>query len=81
MSGAKRKLTVKWSKREKDLLINWPGHKADGHLICGVFSTKKVEFDPIKNRHETQLSVIEELEKRGYDITTLKFEVSLKDPA
>lgn len=62
-----QKLTYKWSKRENDYLINYP-RKCDGHLVHGFFAgyTNGKEF-------------MEELEKRGYDLKTLKFEVKLKE--
>jgi hypothetical protein len=62
-----QKLTYKWSKRENDYLINYP-RKCDGHLLYGFF--------------EGCMGVKEflaELEKRGYDLKTLKFEIKEKE--
>lgn len=56
------KLKVNYSKRERDLMIHHPlgiGTKADAHFLSGFFNQ---EFS-------------DELTRRGYDITTLKFEV------
>jgi hypothetical protein len=56
------KLRVWWSKKQKDYLINCPvgyGTKSDGHWLSIIFNK---EFE-------------EELRKRGYDPTTLKFSV------
>jgi len=68
------KLRVYWSEKERDLMIHWPlgaQTNADGHLAYGVFCNPRYsvmdKFDP---------SFIEELKSRGYDITTLKFEIS-----
>lgn len=60
------KLKVNWSKKEKDLLITYPlglGTVCDGHYIADLFNK----------------SVVKELSDRGYDIKTLKFEISV-DP-
>lgn len=69
-------LSAWWSKREKDIVFSYP-HKPDGHLLYGFMSLKRprrdlggdVVFDP---------SFLEELEVRGYDITTLRFSVRRK---
>lgn len=68
------KLRVYWSDKEKDLMIHWPlgtQTKCDGHLTYGVFCAQRRSvqntFDP---------SFVEELKRRGYDISTLKFEIS-----
>lgn len=60
-----QKLSAKWSKKENDLLHSFPS-KADGHLLYGFFAgyVKCNEFK-------------KELEQRGYDINTLRFEVKL----
>lgn len=60
------KLKVKWSRREEDFEIDFP-KKADGWLM----------FSHMKG-HLTWDELISELEKRGYDTKTLKFEVNLK---
>lgn len=62
------KLTYKWSKKEKDFLIHYP-RKCDGHLVHGFFSG-----------YMNGKEFMEELEKRGYDLKTLKFEVKEKEP-
>ena len=61
------KLRFRWSKREKDFLISFP-NKPDGHLVHGFFEGYMSGQDFLK-----------ELEKRGYDLTTLKFEVTRKE--
>ena len=61
------KLRARYSKREKDILITYPKGiltKSDGHYLAGkVFSD---EF-------------VEEIKSRGYDITTLKFEIKVDE--
>lgn len=56
------KLSAHWSKKENDHMINWPvgvQTKADAWYLHGIFSK---EFK-------------EELERRGYDLKTLKFSI------
>lgn len=61
------KLTAKWSKKEKDLMVKYPlgcGTNCDSvYLLCDVFNK----------------TFIEEMKDRGYDIKSLKFEISV-DP-
>jgi hypothetical protein len=65
MSG----LSVKWSKRECDLLYCHDNvQSADGHLLYVCFCCG-----------QEGLSLVDELKKRGYDLTTLRFSVKKKD--
>lgn len=80
---AKSDLSMKWSKRENDFLVDWTGHtydednkltreggtKRDGAVLCHYFT------DTLGCLGTT---LIEELEERGYDLTTLKFSISKK---
>jgi len=78
-----RILKVKWSKRENDFLIYYP-RRCDGALIQQKLFTESMlfDFEKYRNKIETPYKMdynfIEELEKRGYDKTTLKFEIRLK---
>ncbi len=63
----KRKLWVRWGRREEDLVYGWPAQKADGHLLYHIL------------RPGNEKGLLAELEARGYDLTTLRFEVALKD--
>ena len=59
------KLRVFWSKKTKDLILWHPfgvGTKSDAHWLAGVFNE----------------DFTNELEKRGYNISTLKFSVEPK---
>ena len=57
-----------YSKKEKDIMIDWSHDKSDAWLLHNhVFS---------KGRGE---EFIKELIERGYDITTLKFSIKGKD--
>ena len=66
-------LSARWDKFLGDIRYFFPA-KCDGHLLHGMLSMKRYTqhhvFDP---------SFIEELEARGYDITTLRFSVEKKD--
>lgn len=55
---------VKWSKRERDLVVSWDAESsgANPRYIVGLFTRE----------------VMEELDRRGYDTTTLKFSIRKK---
>jgi len=60
-----KKLRAYWSKRERDTMYYHPtgrNTRADAHFLNGIF-TKEMR---------------KELEERGYDWTTFKFEISPK---
>ena len=61
-------LTVRWDKRQNDLVYGWPTNAADGALMNLYFN--RSGFDP---------AITRELEARGYDITTLQFRIKKKD--
>lgn len=72
--GLKREthLWCRWSRRENDFVHHWPKHAADGHLLHaamtrGLWGTGTRSF-------------LQELEERGYDLTTLRFSVRLANP-
>jgi hypothetical protein len=66
-------IIVKWSKKERDLLIGGP-RGCDRHLTHYALSCVPGVVKP------DDLSFVDELEKRGYDITTLRFSVMRKEP-
>ena len=69
-----RKLLVRWMKRENDHSIQYPRSR-DGHYIHGALFYKQRDEDG----RLTVPSIAEQLEARGYDLTTLRFECSLKE--
>lgn len=73
-------LKVRWSKRKSDHLISHP-RSPDGHLIHGALFNKR--YAPIfpEGGGNWGRSLAEELEARGYDLTTLRFEIRLKPTA
>jgi len=66
-----QKLRVKWSKRENDFMIYYPCGP-DGHLAHNFFNSK--QHHPFDDSWSD--SFFDELKARGYDLTTLKFEVT-----
>jgi hypothetical protein len=71
--NSKTHLFCQWSKKEKDILFSYP-RRCDGHLLYGALSCAR--HNPITNEWDN--SFMDELEARGYDITTLRFSVALK---
>ncbi len=56
------KLRAYWSKKERDIMLQWPegvATRSDGSWLSGVFNN----------------TFIEELRKRGYDPSTMQFSV------
>lgn len=64
----KDKLTARWLKKERDIIVNYP-------LGCGTNTDMCYFFDEVLDKKKCL-----ELEKRGYDLSTLKFEISPKLP-
>ncbi len=71
---AENKLKIRWDKFENDFMIFYP-KKCDGHLAYGMLSSQHYS----KFSDEWEKSFKEELEDRGYDLTTLKFEIQKKE--
>lgn len=56
------KLRARWSKRERDILAQYPAGsqtKSDGGYLCHILKP-----------------TLAELERRGYDITTFRFSIA-----
>ncbi len=62
-------LTAFWSSKEEDIVIGHPSGP-DGHLLYGALGF--VDMGHGK-------TLVQELEQRGYDITTLQFSVKRKE--
>lgn len=75
------KLYMRWSKREKDLLLNYP-NSPDKALTFNAFCGKTMTRDWEKKGGPIvwEDSFVDELKKRGYDITTLKFSIEKLNP-
>lgn len=77
-----RKLSLIWDKRQKDFIVKYP-RRCDGALIINtiVGDILKWSFYKEHKRESPAFDVFnlkEELEERGYDLTTLKFSIELK---
>jgi len=70
LKNKERTLRAYWSKKENDL-VYWSPRKADGHLLHGVLYYKST-------LPTLEIPLLEELEKRGYDLTTIRFSIQLK---
>ncbi len=73
------KLTYSYSKREEDFLCHYP-RKCDWALMFHLF-WDILEWDFTKHTYPPyeRFNVIKELEKRWYDLKTLKFSIELKN--
>ena len=69
-----------WSKKQKDFVVKY-NRKCDGNLVLNHILGDILRFDLMKYGKEipyTSFNFKDELEKRGYDLTTLKFSIDLK---
>lgn len=68
-----------WSKKERAILYHYPTRAADGGLVSFVFESESgFRWSGLDGYEKTFLK---ELEKRGYDLTTLRFSIMKKAPA
>ena len=77
--------SVRWSKREKALLYHYEGQKPTSMLIAHVFEgvTMGQLYGGYQGREHhvsDARTFTQELEARGYDLTTLKFSIYKKAP-
>ena len=64
--NAQDKLRATWGKKESDILLHFPlgiSTRSDGHWLSNIFNK---EFT-------------DELDRRGYNVTTLKFSIEPKE--
>lgn len=76
----RNKLVMFWSRKEQDFLIRYPKSE-DGHLLHALLNAKRqVPVDSQSGGLQIDYapSLVEELAARGYDITTLRFEVTME---
>lgn len=77
-----RILKVYWSKKENDLMVQYP-RRCDGHLIINLFSNilkwGGIEGESKGWLNYEEFNIVNELINRGYNKTTLKFEIRLND--
>lgn len=77
---AKPALRAYWSKRERDVMYWHDRFPPDGHLMHQAFSNKQFggSYPADRVPPEQRTSFLEELERRGYDLTTLRFSIRRK---
>lgn len=85
MARRKADQSVRWSKREKALLYHYEGQKPTSMLIAHVFEGLKMgemygTYAGREKREGDDRTFAQELEARGYDLTTLKFSIHKKEP-
>ena len=75
----KEKLTLRYDKRMNDFRIVFPEGQ-DGHLLFYHLLSDKLQYgeDKKNNTPYTKYNFAEDLESRGYDLTTLKFSIEKK---
>lgn len=69
-------LRVYWGKRAKDVMFEYC-NKPDGHLLHDFFSYATVPSSDADG-NPINVTLLKELERRGYDLTTLKFSIKKK---
>ncbi len=76
-------LKIKWSKKENDFMIYYPrrcdGHLIQAHLLGDVLRWGGIDGIEKGWKNYIPFNLIEELKTRGYDLTTFKFEIKLKE--
>lgn len=68
----KHKLVMEWSNKENDFIIHYPA-RADGSFLHSALAAPT--FCNISKNYED--SVVKQLQKRGYNVKTLKFSVEI----
>ena len=73
---ALKTIVVKWSKREEDILYSW----GDGIPSCDVSLVHSaLSYNSVLDRDNDYFhGLLDELEKRGYDLTTFKLSIKKK---
>ena len=67
----KDKLTFFWSDKEQDFVVGYPfgiNTKSDSRLLMYFFTNRSII--------QSDTEIVDELKRRGYDPTTIKFEIS-----
>lgn len=73
------KLSFSYSKQQKDFLCRYP-RKCDWNLMFYLFwDILQYDFEKKTYPNYTIFNVKKELEKRWYDLSTLKFSIELKN--
>lgn len=73
-------LKAGWAKFEgtPDFVAGSGESKSDTNLVHYYFGTPKMEYDCNLRRYAAAKSFLQELDERGYDLSTLKFSIKKK---
>jgi hypothetical protein len=73
------RLLLRWSKKERDLFVSFP-RKQDGGLLFMMLNEHPWEKHTgfAANDPEKWITYLQELERRGYDMTTLRITIDKK---
>jgi hypothetical protein len=74
----RRTLRARWSKRERDILYSYPRHGSEGALLHYHFGVLQPAAFPAARIPEGK-TLLQELEERGFDLTTLRFSIAVKE--
>jgi hypothetical protein len=74
--GADDELKGCWAKFDgtPDFVVS-ASRKCDGNLLHYAIATTKMKYDKVKETFVEEKSLLQELEERGYDLSTLKFSI------
>jgi len=79
------KLTLKYLKKEACLGCDYPKSASDASFLLGFFESvvdlypeMRDDFPFDMSREERYVKLTDELERRGYDLKTLKFSIELR---
>ena len=73
MSRSRNKIIFRWSEREKDWVVTWPGRKG-ASANAGLIMT---QMNHIKTLYGTKFT--EELATRNVDLKTLRVTIEIPD--
>lgn len=75
-------LSVRWSKRERALLYHYEGSKPTSmlfaHFIEGITMGDAYGYPGRESKPDDNRTLAQELNARGYDLTTLRFSIRKK---
>lgn len=77
MSNVKEgRLLLNFNKSDGDFVVHYP-NKRDGRFVMGHLCQRQIEWDTMSQEY-IETNFIEDLERRGYDPTTIRFQIDKK---
>jgi hypothetical protein len=84
MGRGKPDQSIRWSKRERALLYHYEREKPTSmliaHFIEGITMGDAYRYAGREHRAGDDRTLAQELDARGYDLTTLRFSIRRKEP-